>query len=165
MDNFLPDAYEVPSSSGNYLKFDQGENRFRILSKPVIGWEDWKDKKPLRFHMDSKPEKPVDPKKPVKHFWAMVVWNYKLGRIQILEITQSSIQKAIKALAADEDWGDPLAYDIKVSRTGEGMETEYQINPAPHKPIAEEIVEQQSTVKVNLDSLFEGKDPFSDTPF
>ena len=164
MEDFLPPGYEPPSSSGNYMKFEKGENRFRILSKPIIGWEDWQDKRPIRFRMDEKPEKSVDPKKPVKHFWAMVVWNYKLERVQVLELTQSGIQKTIRALSGDADWGSPLEYDIKVLRTGDGMDTEYQVNPIPHKPVAAEIAEQAKQLNINLEALFTGDDPFT-TPF
>lgn len=164
MDDFLPQGYEPPASGGNYMKFEKGENRFRILSRPIIGWEDWEDKKPVRFRMDAKPEKPIDPKKPIKHFWAMAVWNYKTSRVQVLEITQSSIQKAVKALADDADWGNPLEYDIKVVRTGDGMDTEYQTNPVPHKPLTDEIKEQVAQVKVNLEALYDGGDPFG-VPF
>ena len=160
--DFLPDEYEVPSSS-SYLKFKDGETRFRILSKPVIGWEDWKDKKPVRFTMDNKPQKPIDPKQPIKHFWAMAVWDYKGNRLAILEITQKSIQNTIKGLAKDPDCGDPTQYDIKVMRTGAGMDTEYEVLPIPAKPLSEDILLVYHEAHVNLNALFEGGDPF--TPF
>ncbi len=158
--DFLPADYEVPSNS-NYLKFKDGETRFRILSKPVVGWEDWKDKKPVRFRFDSKPQKSFDPEKPVKHFWAMVVWDYQGSRMAILEITQVGIQKTIKGLAKDPDWGDPSGYDIKVVRSGSGFDTEYTVAPVPHKPVATEILEQYQNASINLDALFDGKDPFA----
>src|SRR3990167_3551310 len=96
---WLPSDYEAPKGESNYLKFQKGENRFRILSSPIIGWEDWENKKPLRFTMGAKPDKPIDPACPIKHFWAMIIWNYTLNKIQILEITQKSIQGAIQQLA------------------------------------------------------------------
>jgi hypothetical protein len=158
--SFLPTNYEQPRTGGNYMKFQKGENKFRILSKPILGFEDWKDNKPLRFRMDSKPLKPIDPKKSIKHFWAMIVWNYQDSQIQILEITQSTIQSAIRNLAADEDWGSPFNYDIKVTRKGEGMETEYSVIASPKKPVTDEIKEALLNKPVNLEALFEGEDPF-----
>lgn len=157
--DFLPDNYETPATNANYLKFADGETRFRILSKPVIGWLDWKDKKPMRFQMNAKPEKPVDPAKPIKHFWAMLVWNYAVGRVQVLEITQATIQKAIENLSKDSDWGAPFAYDLKVTRKGKDKDTEYTITPAPKKVFAE--FEAANAIKVCLAELFTGGDPFN----
>lgn len=174
MTDFLPQDYEQPKTGGNYMKFENGENRFRILSKPIIGWLDWKDKKPYRFRMNEKPEKPFDPAKAVRHFWAMIVWNYKSGRIEVLEITQAGIQAAITNLFKDADWGAPYGYDIKVSRTGSGLETEYAINPVPHKATAQEIQDAFMSTAVDLERLFDGENPFdvkkgevlkSDLPF
>src|SRR4051794_7544391 len=99
MNSFLPENYERPAASGgNYAKLEEGPNKFRILSNAVVGWLYWNtDNKPVRLthrpdvlpddirYENGKPDK-------VKHFWAFVVWNYKESRIQIIEITQVSIQ-------------------------------------------------------------------------
>lgn len=159
--DFLPKDYEAPKSSSGYMKLQDGENKFRILSAPIVGWEDWQDKKPIRFPMDQKPAKPIDEKKPIKHFWAMIVWNYAEADIQILEITQTSIRRAIEGLCSDDDWGAPYFYDIKVSRQGEGMKTEYSISPVPHKPLAPHIQQRFYEKRCNLEALFHGEDPFN----
>lgn len=160
--SFLPEDYEAPNGNNNYMKLQAGENRFRILSKPIIGWLDWKDKKPYRYPMDSKPPKPFDPAKPIKHFWAFVVYNHAGQAIQILEITQSTIQAAIAALYKDEDWGSPFDYDIKITKAGEGMETKYTTNPTPKKPVAEAIQEAfMAKGLINLEALFQNEDPFA----
>src|SRR5882762_7034587 len=117
-DAFLPDGYNVPKGDSSYLKLQTGENKFRILSKPIIGWVDWKDKKPYRFTMDKKPAAPFDPKQGIKHFWAFVVFDYVGKKISILEITQAGVQSAIKTLTSDADWGSPFDYDIKVTKSG-----------------------------------------------
>src|SRR6185295_12336269 len=129
--DFLPDKYEVPQKAGSYMKFQTGENRFRTLASPIIGWEWWEEKqdgsrKPVRVTMDTQiPVDAVEDPATIKHFWAMPVYNYKEGKIQILEITQKGIQKKIKSLARDDDWGTPLGYDLVVIKTGEKLETEY----------------------------------------
>lgn len=161
--DFLPEGYEAPKGNSNYMKLQNGENKFRILSKPIIGWLDWKENKPLRFPMDKKPSAPIDPKRKVKHFWAFIVWNYNENKIQVLEITQSTIQSAITSLSKDPDWGSPFKYDIKVMRSGENMETEYQVNPVPHKKVSEEIQEAYMAQPINLEALFTGDDPFAVT--
>lgn len=158
--DFLPTGYEQPKSGGNYMKLQKGENKFRILSKPIIGWEDWDDKKPLRFKMNEKPLKSIDPSRKIKHFWAFFVWNYSTEKVEVLQITQAGIQSAIAGFSKDADWGNPFGYDIKVIRTGEGMETEYQVNPVPHKPISAKVKEEFESNPLNLDALFTGGDPF-----
>lgn len=158
---FLPDDYEAPKSSGNYMKLQDGENKIRILSAPVLGWEDWIEKKPIRFPFDKKPTKSNDPKKPVRHFWAMIVWNYNEEKIQILQITQATIRSNIETLCKDEDWGAPYFYDIKIIRKGEGVDTEYMVNPLPHKEIAAKVIEAFKEKPIRLEALFDDADPFS----
>jgi hypothetical protein len=158
---FLPSDYQAPKSSGFYMKFQEGENKFRILSQPVLGWEDWQDKKPIRYRMENKPARSVDPKKPLKHFWSMIVWNYVAEEIQILHLTQATIRRSLEALCADEDWGAPYFYDLKVVKSGEGMETEYMLNPLPHKPLAPHIRDLFDERKCNLEALFDNEDPFA----
>lgn len=158
---FLPEDYESPKSSGNYMKLQDGDNKIRILSPPILGWEDWIEKKPVRYRMDQKPSKPHDPKKPIRHFWAFIVWNYLEEKIQILQITQATIRNNIEALCKDEDWGEPYFYDLKIIRKGEGVDTEYMVNPLPHKALNSKIIEEFKEMPINLEALFEGADPFS----
>ncbi len=159
MSNFLPDSYELPESGGNYMKFQDGEQKIRILSKPIIGWVDWKEKKPYRFPMDAKPEKPLADK-PIKHFWAFVVWNYNEQSVQILEVTQQTIQSAIRNLAKDEDWGDPWTYDIKITKKGKDLDTKYSVVPSPKKVIADDIQKAALEKPCYLEALFSGADPW-----
>jgi len=158
--NFLPEDYEAPKTSGYYMKLQDGENRLRILSKPILGWEDWKEKKPVRYKMNEKPAVSIDPEKPMRHFWAMVVWNYADSQIQILQICQAGIRKAIENLSKDEDWGAPYGYDIKIMRKGESINTEYSVNPVPHKPTDPTIEKAFKDRPINLQALFSNADPF-----
>jgi hypothetical protein len=160
--NFLPDDYTAPKSNSGYMKLQDGENKFRILSRPVMGWEDWTlDKKPIRFRMDEKPLKSIDGKKPVRHFWSFIVWNYIEERIQVLHLTQATIRGNIENLCKDADWGAPFFYDIKIIKKGEGKEVEYMVNPLPHRPVSEDIKKAFIDNRCNLQALFENADPFS----
>lgn len=161
MDNtaFLPDNYEAPEGNNNYLKLQKGENKFRILSRPIVGWLDWKEKKPYRFQMNAKPEKPLE-KGPIKHFWAFLVWDYVNPGVKILEITQQTVQTAIANLSKDEEWGAPFEYDIKVTRKGEDLQTVYAVTPSPKKPLGEDVKQAALEKPCNLESLFTGSDPW-----
>lgn len=160
MTDFLPQDYEAPDSAGNYMKFQKGENKFRILSKPIVGWLDWKDKKPYRFQMKEKPEKPMG-KDPIKHFWAFLIWDYATQSVKVLEITQATIQTSIANLSKDEEWGAPFDYDIKVTKKGEGMDTEYSVTPSPKKPLDETVKKAALDKPCYLEALFtQGADPW-----
>lgn len=160
--DFLPQEYEIPQSGGNFMKLQDGENKIRILSKPIVGWLDWKDKQPYRFTMKNRPEKPLD-KNPIKHFWAFIVWNYNAQAIQILEITQQTIQTAIANLSKDEEWGAPFEYDIKINKKGKDLQTEYSVTPSPKKPVPDEIQKAALDKPCYLDALFAGSDPWTVT--
>lgn len=155
---FLPADYKSPASN-NYTKIQDGDNKFRILSQPIIGYEDWKDKKPYRFRQ--KPLKSFDESKLVKHFWAMIVWNYQEQAIQIFQVTQATIKDTLHALSLDADWGVPYGYDIKITKKGTGKETSYMTIGLPHKPIADHIKEAFYAKRCSLEALFDGSDPFS----
>ncbi len=160
--NFLPENYESPKTSNYYVKLQDGETRIRILSTPIMGWEDWtEEKKPIRFKFENKPIKSIDPKKPIKHFWAFIVFNYNNDEIQIMNITQATIRKKIEALCKDTDWGAPYHYDIKITKSGSEMNTEYVVNPAPHRPTDSYIIEMFKERPCWLEDIFENKDPFS----
>lgn len=161
---FLPTDYEAPKSPSAYMKLQDGENRIRFLSSPIIGWEDWKDGKPVRFRRDQKPEKPIDPLKPVRHFWAMIVWNYNESKIQIYEITQASIRKSIEDLSRDADWGSPFFYDIKIHKKGKQKETEYSVTPVPKRDIEPRIREEFEKLPIDLTEMYSGGDPFQAPP-
>lgn len=167
MTNFLPDNYSIPKQPSRYLKFEEGLNSIRILGSAIIGFEYWNtDNKPVRsktnwedMPKNIKPNK--DGSLSIKHFWAFPVWNYNEKRVQILEVTQGTIQKALKALVNNPKWGDPTSYDIAITRIEEAI-TSYNVQGEP--PISEpsdEIKEAYSKVKINLDALYEGQDPFA----
>ena len=164
---FLPEKYQVPQSSGKFMKLEQGDNVFRILSSAVVGWEYWnKENKPIRSKEpftkipdDIKLDKEGNPTK-AKHFWAFIVWDYKDNTIKALQITQASIQKAIKGYVDDPDWGDPKKYDFAVTRSGEGLETEYNIRTKPQKELSADIQKAYEAEQINLDRVYDGESPF-----
>lgn len=167
MNSFLPDGYEVPKQSGGaYMKLKQGANKFRILSAPIIGWEYWtQERKPVRakerwstipVDADISGERGWNP----KHFWAFVVWNFEDKQVQILQLTQSTILSALQELVQSEEWGDPRHYSITINRKGEKLDTEYSVVPSPAKETPPDILKQYQDKKINLNALYEGKNPF-----
>lgn len=158
----LPNNYELPKSEGGkYTKLQNGTTKIRILTSPIIGWE--------YFSNDNKPNRsriayswvPADSKdgKKAKEFWAFVVYNYDEERIQVMEITQKSLKEQLLALARDEDFGDPKEYDLKITRSGEKLDTTYNIIALGKAEFTNQKAIEEAQ-DVNLEALFDGNDPF-----
>jgi len=164
--SFFPEGYEQPKSSSKYLKLVDGENLIRILSAPIMGWLDWKEdsagkKTPVRTPYSTPKPEPIDSTKPIKHFWAFVIWDYKDSTIKIWEVTQSTIQEVLYNLDRDVDWGEPTNYDISIKRSGEKLETKYITQAKPPKPVSSSILDAYKEANPNLEELFSNGDPFN----
>jgi hypothetical protein len=159
---FLQKDYALPKTGSRYTKLEKGDTVIRALSSAIVGWQYWTgENKPVRLRENPK-KTPIDMREDskLKHFWAFAVWNYDTKALEVLELTQSSIQKAILSLINDEDWGDPKGYDIKITRTGDGLDTEYAVTPRPKKDIPSEAVEAFESTPLHLEALYEGNNPF-----
>lgn len=181
MSDFLPKDYKVPNVDGQYMKFKDGENRFRILSPAITGWELWIDNKPKRYRededvpMEDQEKADIDERtgepRMARHFMAFVVWNRNAEpkpKLQILEVTQKKVKNGINALNKSKDWGDPTGdkgYDILVTRTKTGeqaMNVEYSVMPSPKKKLDAGIVQFFKDSHIDLEVLFDGGDPFAE---
>ena len=170
--SFLPKGYEIPDKQTGYLNMrKEGDYTFRIMSSPILGYVGWKDtpeggRTPIRKRMDESFDTIQDgiDAGDIKHFWAFIVWNYDAEMFQIMEVTQATIQKAIKALVSNPKWGDPKGtdgYDIVITRSGLQMQdTAYAVTPNPKEKLDKKVVEAYEKVNINLEAQFEGKDPF-----
>jgi len=168
--SFLPPNYKAPESNSRYMKFKDGDNNFRIISPAIVGWQYWNTSdKPVRLReepqylpndirmgKDGKSEK-------VKHFWAFVVYNLDKRSIEILEVTQVSIQEGITALINHPKWGHPSKYDITINRTGTSLDTSYNVMPSPASELPEEAKAEMLKPTISLEALFAGGNPFTAT--
>jgi hypothetical protein len=176
MDAFLPDTYEPPKSTSGYMKLQDGKNKFRILSSPILGWEYWtqKDgkKMPVRLAYTEdnyrvaqrEAQKNIDEKdKKAKHFWAMTVWNYNTNAIEILELVQAKMQKSIRDTSKEPEWGNPVnRYDFVITKSGRDMSTEYSMTAIPPSTTAPEITKAYKEKPINLNALLSGGNPFEE---
>lgn len=174
MTSFLPAGTEVPSTPSQFLKLEEGSHRFRCLDSAITGREYWVEttsedgtvkRIPKRVKIgESIPvEDIIDPDQPPKVFWAWVIWNYDAEAIQTLSITQKTIMRQLKTYLDDDDFGDPLLYDFVITRSGKGMETEYNLLAKPPKPLDQKIIDQYQTLKTDgsydINRLYEGLYP------
>ena len=75
-------------------------------------------------------------------------------------MTQTTILGQFSDLIGNADWGDPRGYDITVVRKGKDFDTEYTVQPSPHKPVHPDIQTAFEEKKLKLEALFDGGDPF-----
>ena len=167
--SFLPENYKAPETSSRYMKLKDGDNNFRVLSKAIVGWMYWNnDGKPVRLreepqHLPSDIRMGKDGKaERVKHFWAFVVYNLDKRAIEILEITQSSIQEGIMALVNHPKWGSPSKYDLTINRTGVSLETNYNVMPSPASELPEDAMSEMRNPTISLEALYTGGNPFTE---
>lgn len=156
---------EVPSASWKYTKFeDKVAVKLRVLWNPIVGRVDWDKRwdkpKPVRTKERQAPLNVGDEKNQPKQFWALAVYNYNDKKVQVWEITQITIMRAIETLAEDEDFGDPTLYDIKVTKKKVGDKTEYNVAGLAKSDLSEEAMEIINTTPCNLDALYDWGDPF-----
>jgi hypothetical protein len=159
--SFLPEGYKTETGgAGAYTRLNEGETRIRILSKPLIFWEAWQDKQPIRFAYTFDGVKPKTDL-PVKQCWALKVWNYTINRMEVMQLHQASIKIAIENLSRDDDYGNPFNYDLKIIRKGKTLnDTEYSVIPTPPKPLAEDIKLSFANNPIDLNKLLTGDNPF-----
>ena len=160
--SWLPDNIHEPKA-GSYFKPLKGkQNRVRIIcDKPLVGHVQWtSDKKPVRWKLgDPRPEADYAEGSKPRVFIACAVWNYEERATQVWEITQRTLQESLDALTRDSDFGHPANYDLKITRKGEGMDTTYSMVPMPGEQ-NEDVVNAIAELRVNLDALLNGEDPF-----
>lgn len=157
------------SGNGRYINPAkiEGEKRLRFFGAGITGWEAWTtDNKPVRWEL--KPEEfPANIRRDdgnvtCKRFLAGCVYDYEDSSFKMLSITQRTLMDQLFRFMKDSDYGDPSGYDIKISKTGEGLKTVYTLVAAPPKPVTKEIATAYESVHCNPHALFDGDDPWAE---
>lgn len=136
------------ANESNYFKLQSGENKLRIVSAPVKVWtafdKESTDKKARKFLTEEAAmaynSKMTDTKKQAKAKYAVWVIDRATDEIVMAEFG-TMIMQAIKALALDSNYGFDgylPPYDLKITRTGEEMNTRYTVLPLPASPLTED---------------------------
>lgn len=160
-----------PYAQSRYVKLREGTIKLRLFDS-IDGWEYWTDAqgqvvqkgkragdggKPNRIPQTELSELKLEARQNAQYFKAYKVYNYESGRIEILQLKQRTILEPLISYFYDEDWGNGKGldtFDIAITRTGEGLDTVYQVTP---KPKTEFIGKMED---INLEALYSGDDPF-----
>lgn len=152
---------DIPTSESGGLfmkKLEQGENRMRILTKPIPGYVWWPEgsNKPERAHGPTDIPTGV---KDAKYFWFLTIAIN--GEVKFLELKQKTILSQIKALSDNTEWGEVQDYDITITRSGQDLETQYTVVPNPKKAIDADVALQWANIKAryNPENLFTNGTP------
>lgn len=141
--SFVPEGYKVSTGGSDFFTPVAGDNKFRILTDSIVGKEGWKDNKPFRragldahidadeVDMDEKTKKPK-----IKDFMAFYIFDHADNKIKVASFTQAGVKKAIMNYAAEEDYGHPTGYDLKLNKSGDGLLTKYAVTPSVPKPLS-----------------------------
>lgn len=121
-------TYKKPS---DYMKFEQGDNRIRVISKGYIGLQHGlrATKGWVNLGFCTEDDSCIHCKKgnEAKRFWKWVVVDREENQVKLLD-AGVMIGDGICQLAIKE--GDPTKYDIIVNRTGEKLKTKYTVKKA-----------------------------------
>lgn len=159
--------------SGKYLNLSKinGDKKVRFFGTGIKGWEAWtEDNKPLRW--ESKPsEYPANIKRDedgtvnIKRFIAAAIWDYDDEMFKIINLNKTTVLKKFLTYCKAEEYGNPTTYDIRISRTGTGMDTEYELLALPPKAVTKEIATAYAAecANWNLAAMFDGDDPFGES--
>jgi hypothetical protein len=180
--NFFDKGHQIPDKRSQFMKLEYGKNRFRFVGNPISGYvfygklirdDGTETVKPYRrreaegefsveemINLNVRMTKEGEMERQ-KYFVMGLVWNYQKEKLQVLEITQKSILKALKSYVGSEEYGHPSEYDLTVEKKGEGLNTEYTVIVSPPKAMAEEIITAAGEVSCDLEKIFEGEYPIS----
>jgi len=173
-DDFIP-ADAVSSGGSSYFKPEDGENRVRIITKPVFGWSAWsEDEEGNKVHerttLDNEPDKSqYDKKNQPKKFMAVMVLDMIAAEddpesaLKLWECTQQSIIKAIQGFAQNAKWGKPYSYDLVITKTGSDKKTRYAVMAEPKTAVDKELIAAANERPVNMDNLFAEEGDIFDT--
>ena len=125
--------HQPSTGSGDFLKLKDGDKvKMRIASQPYVS-------------VYKEGDRP-------RYSWA--VWNRDDNKVQVYS-AGVSVFKQIAALV--EDWGEPETFDIRVSRSGSGInDTEYIVTPVKE---AKDLTKEELALveAVDLEKLTKGK--------
>lgn len=182
--SFLPtptESFQIPTKASQFMKLEQGENEFRILSSLVEGFVFFtEDNKPIRrrierdkdgavikssefsreelIQLKARKEKGVI--ESPKYFWLFLVYNVKLKKFQVLELTQQKVIKTMTEYLKKEDWSEPSTYNFTITKTGSSLDTSYTVTTSVPKKLPQEVLDTLEGLVYNLDNIFEGGYPF-----
>ncbi|SDP33790.1 hypothetical protein SAMN04487914_108119 [Arthrobacter sp. ok909] len=100
-------------SNSKFVEFEPGKKvRLRLLDHPNVSHKQYK------------------PNEDISTQFAWPVWNYTLGKQQILQ-KGPGVFKRIASIIEDYSDQMPMSCDLSITTSGSGLQTRYEITPVP----------------------------------
>ena len=160
----LPINFELPTTNNSYYKLETGKNQLQPVSDFEIGYQYFTDEgKPVKQRTPFE-KTPTDIGKAkdgtqnkIQFFIACLVWNPNTGTIELWQVTQKTIIKAIHDLETTKGWENTMDYALNITKTGEGLTTEYSILPSQPTPQTPEMIEAMKHNTIDIAKWFDGE--------
>lgn len=147
--------YDQKAPTGNFVKFQHNTvARMRFFGE-AIG-----------FMKEFKPPEGQKQQPARQRFATCVIYRNKETKTDELKIFEFGwdIQSKLTALVNDADWGDPAAYDIEITATGEKLERKYQLVPKPKVALSNGEDQLIASCDFDLEAICGGGDDESVPP-
>tara|TARA_R100001594_G_scaffold19766_3_gene38494 strand:- start:6534 stop:7118 length:585 start_codon:yes stop_codon:yes gene_type:complete len=178
-------------SGGGYLnpsKIQSGTSvRFALLDdNPLEFFEVWGETsegsvKPFRFRNEPTPDdvnaefgsdysrrlnRDGSAPEPAKFAIAVPVFNHDAGSVQVLQVSQKSINREFDSISQMEDYSNLLEWDFVLGKEGNGLNTEYSLRAVPRKKGTQDAItaawEEAKSNGFDISRLLSGGNPFKE---
>ena len=129
------DQEQPKNESGLFLRLNDGDTvRLRMIGDGIV----FKKK----YDGDTEPK---------VSFASVVLAKNEAGKreVKVYEFGWS-VQKQLRTLRDDEDWGNLECYDVAITRTGEKLDTKYTVVPKKPAPLTEDDRELLDDASIDL---------------
>ena len=176
---------------GGYLnpsKIQSGTSvRFALLDdNPLEFFEIWGEAsdgsvKPFRFRDEPTPDdvqaefgsdysrrlnREGSAPEPAKFAIAVPVFNHDAGSVQVLQVSQKSINREFDSISQMDDYSNLLEWDFVLGKEGNGLNTEYSLRAVPRKKGSQDGVnaawEEAKSSGFDISRLLSGGNPFKE---
>ena len=178
-------------SGGGYLnpsKIQSGTSvRFALLDdNPLEFFEVWGETsegsvKPFRFRNEPTPDdvnaefgsdysrrlnRDGSAPEPAKFAIAVPVFYHDAGSVQVLQVSQKSINREFDSISQMEDYSNLLEWDFVLGKEGNGLNTEYSLRAVPRKKGTQDAItaawEEAKSNGFDISRLLSGGNPFKE---
>jgi hypothetical protein len=161
--------YKEPQPQSQYFKMkEEGSYLVRILTpkdQVIAYWVDFSQKEDGSYSKNIYPyqedgQKPTEASQEAKLNWALAIFNKDTNQVQIWEIPQKSIKNFLLSIVRGKIKNDYTKFDIQITKTGKGIDTEYSLLTGDTELLNKEELEIVKNTKFNLNLMEKGENPF-----
>lgn len=189
---FISDKNKSAASAGGgggYLNPSKipsgGSVRFALLAdQPLEFFECWGEAEggavqPFRFEEDPSPDdielamgseytrrlnRDGSAPDKIKFAIAVPVYNFETGSVQIMQLTQKTLQNELDDISQMEDYSDITEWDFVMGKEGNGIDTRYSLRPVPRKKGSAQTIaeawEAAESAGFDISRILTGGNPF-----